>query len=145
MKRSIQLSLTLFMLTAIAFPTIVSADNPGNQIAGTWEVHVDAGDVQFTDLSSMTRDGQVITVNPGGGTALGGWQRVRGRTYDVSFTGFMPGEPPARATIFSTVELSTDGQEFSGPFLTEFRDLEGNLLFDLEGTVNGTRLPVIGF
>lgn len=143
MKRSIQLSLTLFLLTAIAFPTIVNADTAGNQIAGTWEVHIDAGAMQLTDLSSMTRDGQVITVNPGGGTALGGWQRVQGRTYDVNFTGFAPGD--VRATIFSTVDLSTDGQEFSGPFLTEFRDLEGNLLFDMEGTVHGTRLPIIGF
>jgi hypothetical protein len=148
MKRFIQSSFALILLAAVAFPAVAGGSKPGNQIAGAWEVHVDLGFTQFVNLASMTSDGQIVNTNVDGTAAVGGWQRTRGRNYDITFTGFLRLDPDpdfVRSTVFSTVELSADGQEFSGPFLTEFRDLDGNLLFDVGGIVTGTRLPVIGF
>jgi hypothetical protein len=119
------------------------AQSPGNSLAGFWLVEGSPDPVSgvppFFNIATLTKDGQVVNVTPDG-TFVGGWERLAGHEYAVTFTGFLPG--PVRVTVFSTVTLDKDAQHFGGPFRTEVRDLGGNLLFGFEGTVSASRQAV---
>lgn len=119
------------------------AESPGNSLAGFWLVEATpdaaSGVPTLHDNSAFTKDGQIITASADG-TGVGGWERLSGHEYAITFANFLPGL--LRAVVFSTVTLDKGEQHFSGPFRTEVRDLEGNLVFGFEGTVSGSRQAV---
>lgn len=136
----------ILSLVAVAAGLLVApafAQSPGNSLAGFWLVEGNpdpgSGVPSFLNLATITKDGQIVNVSPDG-TFVGGWERLAGHEYAVTFTAFLPG--PVRLTVFSTVTLDMGGQRFGGPFRTEVRDLEGNLLFESEGTVSASRQAV---
>jgi hypothetical protein len=53
----------------------------------------------------------------------------------VTFSGFLT--PELRYVVRAT--LNVTGDTFTGPFDTDVLDLDGNLLFEYAGTVNGVR------
>ena len=153
MKHFIQSTLALVLLAAVSFPA-VAGSNPGNQIAGFWDatatVSTPDGDFELPPShASMTRDGG-MTVNSPGGSATGGWKRIFGRFYDITFVSFdaLSEDVFLKVTVNATVELSADGQQFIGPFRTSGVQLDASgetLLFVLEGTVEAERVPISGF
>lgn len=140
------LILPLFALAIGLWATPAAAQSPGNQPAGFWLVEGTpdpaSGVPPFLNIATITKDGQIINVTPDG-AFVGGWERLSGHEYAVTFTGFAPG--PLRIVVYGTVTLDTGGQHFAGPFRTELLDLEDNLVFAFEGTVSAWRQAVQPF
>lgn len=141
--RRFTLILPLLAVAASLLSASAFAQPPGNSLAGFWLVEATpdaaSGVPTLHDNSAFTKDGQIITSSESG-TGVGGWERLTGHEYAITFANFLPGL--LRAVVFSTVTLDMGGQHFSGPFRTEVRDLEGNLVFGFEGTVSGLRQAV---
>ncbi|HRQ64935.1 MAG TPA: hypothetical protein PKZ76_08730 [Xanthomonadaceae bacterium] len=118
------------------------AQAAGNQVAGYWLVHgipdPATGLPPFNNLASLSGDGQVINVDPGIGTAVGGWERLAGRRYAVTFTGFLDGSG-SRYVVTAVLSLQAGGQELHGRFHTQFMDPLGNVFFEFGGDVMGLR------
>lgn len=76
------------------------------------------------------------------GTGVGGWERLGGRDYAVTFTGFVPGGGGLRYVVTATVTLDRGGAHFWGSFRTNFLDGAGNPTFTFEGTVSASRQAV---
>jgi hypothetical protein len=138
------------LVMALVMPPAL-ASGPANQISGLWDAVATpnpGGPVANPILTytTMGRDGTMVVVDSAGPSA-GAWQRVHGRTYVVSFRSFLELAPGwfVRAKVESTVELSSDGQKFSGPFRTSVSDLDGNFMFDFEGTVEANRISISGY
>lgn len=126
----------------------VAKESKKNTPIGSWKIVVvsDSGPEQltFVNFAAFTSDGQVINSNHAGLAAIGGWTRIRGHRYAVTFTGFGElNEAMMLYKIRSTLELADDGERLSGPFVTQFYDMSsGNYLFEINGTVEATRLPI---
>lgn len=146
--------LTLALLLAAAFgpsATLLEAapranQVAANQVAGTWEVHVEpdpqSGIPPVVNFASFTRDGRIVNVDPGLGTAVGEWGR-QGGAYAVTFHGFLQtGGQTFHYKVRATLGLDPSAGELAGPFLTEVLDLAGNPITSFEGTVAATRLAV---
>lgn len=132
------------------------AGSPYGKLDGTWivEGHPDpaSGIPDFVNLATITAGapgprwiakGQIVNVDPSEGTSVGGWEWLTGRTYAITFTGFLPvGPDTVRFVVSATVELHAYDQHFSGPFRTEVFSLAGDPLFAFEGTVSATRQPI---
>ncbi|HEV2786220.1 MAG TPA: hypothetical protein VGV67_07535 [Solirubrobacteraceae bacterium] len=144
LRRSIGV-VTLIVLTATAIGAIsASAGSRGgpnhgpNQLVGSWIVSVDRGPAlpALKSLQTYTRGHGVVETANGGATARsashGAWERVDGRQYATTNVFFR--YDPATGAYLGTVklrhtlELSPDGQSFTGFSVPEFRDPAGNLL-----------------
>ena len=133
-------------LVPSATPLEAVSTGAGARLAGTWEIFVEpdpqSGVAPVVNFATLTRDGKIVNVDPGLGTAVGAWRNLSG-TYAITFHGFMElGGQTLTYRVRGTVALDATAEQFSGPFVTEVRDLNGNLLLSFEGTVTATRLPV---
>ena len=138
-------------LVWIALPLLLSVHEasaagwPPKGIVGTWIVEgqpdPSSGVEPFVNIATAGRngltlgDGTVVNVDPTVGTAVGTWKHAGGPTYTTTFSGFLT--PALRYVVRAT--LNVTGDTFTGPFNAEVLDLDGNLLFQYTGTVNGVR------
>lgn len=79
------------------------------------------------------------------GAGYGSWARTANNEFASTFIGnsFGPdGTVVATYKVRATVALGGPGDTFSGPFTTDFFDLEGNLLGTVTGTVSAARIVV---
>ena len=125
-----------------------SAVVPG--LTGAWNVTIvlDSGAILCTTPSLNTADGGIVaqgcsvTVSPG----YGQWRRIQGQQFAVTFVGVnfaaLGGAIDSTYKVRATVDLSHDGQTFTGPFQTEILALNGVLLFSFTGTVTAQRIEV---
>jgi hypothetical protein len=149
-RRIAQLALLLLgglaAVTAVGAAT-VSAQPPANQIHGHWLIEGTpdpaSGLAPFVNVAALTPGGQMVNVDPGVGTSVGGWRRIKGREYAVTFTGFAPGG--LRYVVRATATLSPGGQQLSGPYYSEFFDPAGTLVFAYGGTVAASRQAVVPY
>lgn len=133
-------AVVLIALAATGISTMsasAGADASGNHLVGAWLLSVDRGPSlpALKALQTYTKGHGVVQI-ANGGTALspahGAWQRITGRTYATTVMFFR--YDPANGTYLGTVklrhtlELSSDGQSYSGVSVPEFRDPAGNLL-----------------
>lgn len=120
----------------------VAAQGPANQIHGHWIIQGTPevpGPSPFVNVAALTSDGLMVNVDPDVGTSVGGWARLRGRQYAVTFTGFVPGPGGLRYVVRATATLSGDGQHLGGPYHTDVLDSAGNTVFSYGGTVSAWR------
>ena len=136
-------ALALIVLVATAIGAIsASAGSPGggpnHQLAGSWIVSVDRGPAlpALKSLQTYTRGhGGVETANGGArarSAAVIAWERIDGRRYGTTAV-FFRYDPTTDAYLGTvklrhTLELSPDGESFTGFSVPEFRDPAGNLL-----------------
>jgi hypothetical protein len=143
----------LKILAWIALPLVLSVTSasalvpptPFKGIVGLWVVEgqPDAGSgvPPFVNIATAARDGfslgegTVVNVDPTAGTAVGNWKYAGGSAYKVRFSGFLA--PEVRYVVRAT--LNVTGDTFTGPFAAEVLDLNGVVLFQYGGTVNGAR------
>jgi len=118
-------------------------------LTGTWTVTVipsaDMDVPPFVNLSSMTKDGLVVSVDDVGLAGLGIWEKVSGRTYKTTYEGLFEQEgAKMRYQVRGTVELSADGEHFSGPFINDIYVSGGEEpVFSVTGTVEADRMHVV--
>lgn len=143
-KQSLSIQ-TVTLLATLAFAggllaTPVSAQS--NQIAGYWLVSGSpdptSGISPFTNVVTLTEGGQVVNVDPNLGTAVGSWERIAGKQYAITFSGFLGGDG-SRYVVSAEITLDPATQQFNGPFHTQFLDPTGFPFFDFTGTVSASR------
>jgi len=147
-KISVLATIVLAIALGIQACATATAEAKSNDITGTWTITVipsaDTGAPPFTNFSSMTKDGLVINSDDVGLASLGVWEKVSGHTYRTTFQGFFEQEgQKMRYQVRGTLELSADGEHFSGPFTNDIYDLDNNLLFSIGGTVEADRMHVV--
>ncbi|MGH2901773.1 MAG: hypothetical protein ACRDMZ_24070 [Solirubrobacteraceae bacterium] len=128
-------------LTAMAIGAISASaggESGENQLTGAWMVAVDRGPAlpALKSLQTYTKGHGVVEIANGGATARspghGAWRRVAGSTYGTTVVFFR--YDPATGVYLGTVkirhtlELSRDGDAFTGVAVGELRDPAGNLL-----------------
>lgn len=130
-----------------AQPSLVGADRQAQSLAGSWIVTVipdlETGVPPFINYNAHTKDGIVIGSNETGHASIGTWIRTGGKQFATTFMGFEVYEGQTiHYKVRAAVELSRDSEEFTGPFVNEISDDEGNVLFTITGTVQATRMQV---
>jgi len=136
--------------------TPAAADNPS--VVGLWLVsfHVgDGADVWDQGFEQFHADGTELTIDTAvppaaGNVCVGVWERVGARGAKLHHVGWnwdISVVPAALAGVFVldlTVELAPGGQAFSGRYVTDSYDIDGNVIpeFHAEGVVTATRITV---
>ena len=146
------------LMTAAIGTMSASADRKhhgatSNKLVGSWMVTVNRGPAlpALKSLQTYTRGRGVIENSNGGPTARsashGAWQRIGARTYRSTQV-FFRYDPDTRAYLGTVklrheLQLSPDGQSFTGVAVGELRDPAGNLLPGSNArrdNVSGTRI-----
>lgn len=101
-------------------------------------------------LSTWHSDGTEATVSSRvpatGDVCLGVWEKSGRRHYKLNHFGISfdpstdPNNPLGFARIRQNIVLSPDGRTFAGTFLIQQYDQTGNLLVEVKGLLNGTRV-----
>ena len=154
MKKNLwKISVFAAIVLAIAMGIQACATNTveakSNDLTGTWTVHViPAPDLEippFVGLSSMTKEGLLISADDVGLTGLGVWEKASNNTYKVTYEGlFEQDDTKMRYQVRATVELSVDGEHFGGPFINDIY-VSGveEPVFSVNGTVKADRMHVV--
>lgn len=137
--------ITLPLVLSVASASAHGLPTPLNGIVGLWVIEGQpdpaSGVAPFVNIATAARDGfslgegTVVNVDPMVGTAVGNWKYVGGSAYKVRFSGFL--SPAVRYVVRAS--LNVTGDTFTGPFNAEVLDLNGVVLFQYGGTVNGAR------
>jgi len=77
----------------------------------------------------------------------GGWERIRNRTFHVSFIKLasIGGTFVAFIKNSATVELTPGGNEFQGRFRLDVIAPDGSIVLSGDGDISGTKIPVEGY
>jgi len=141
------------------------ADEGRQRLDGSWVATVTATNPplgSFTSLMTFTRSGGVVesrrlyVADSPFGPLLetpghGAWVRTGKRKFSIAFTFLLQGAPdnPEFAgesigtdNIRLNVGLSRTGDTLSGDFVSEIRDLDGNLLLAVEGSIEAKPILV---
>jgi hypothetical protein len=121
-----------------AISATAGGESGENQLTGSWMASVNRGPglPPLKSLSSYTKGHSVIEIANGGTAARspghGAWRRISGRTYGTTVI-FFRYDPASGAYLGTvklrhTIELSQDGDSFTGISVPELRDPAGNLL-----------------
>ena len=141
-----KLTLTIVLLLGLAaagFSAPAQASNVG-RLAGAWEIQgtPDAnpcGAVPFTNLATITRDGQIVNVDPVLGAAVGSSYRIAPRRFAVGFFGFINSpQGVLRYEVQGTLKIVDPG-EVKGDFRTFIVDAANNPVCSYEGEIVGYR------
>ena len=120
-------------------------------IAGSWIITAtitsedDAG-YSFVNFSTFMPGGGLVTTAPDSPLGHGAWELRGDGTYAATM--IWPdfddddGALEGQSTVRVTITLGPDGTTFTGPFLNEFTDDTGEVLFSAEGTAQGQRILV---
>lgn len=135
---------TAWLVLVLGLLMSFSVQAGDNKLQGSWEV-VGTPDPAsmvdpFVNLSRMSADGGIINVDPNEGAAVGDWKYLGAGNYSVTFRGFLPGGSGLRFKVESVVQVSQGGGQFTGPFVTDVTDENGNAVFSFGGQVSATRL-----
>jgi hypothetical protein len=120
---------------------------------GAWRVFVAPevpGGPVFVNLATLHADGTIVGIPPASpmadGTFVSGsagvWRRAAPSEFDVLFYSTMYNGDVlvGYARIRSRIQLSSDGERFSGRFTNDILDPDDNIVFSVEGTVTGRRI-----
>jgi hypothetical protein len=120
----------------------VQANSPSP--VGTWIfTATPTGGPAFVGGITFTSDGTLINMEDTGVLGVGVWEKKSNDTYIFAFQETSKdGDTLIHAKVSSTITLSKDGEQYSGPFNFQIFDLEGNLLASGDGTATGIRQHV---
>jgi hypothetical protein len=119
-------------------------------IPGSWIITATVTDqgeeFSFVNFSTFMPGGGLVTTAPDSPLGHGAWEPRGDGVYALTMIwpdfddddGALEGQTTVRATI----TLEPDGTTFTGPFLNEFTDDTGDVLFSAEGTAQGQRIVV---
>lgn len=152
-KRILFVAVALITLLAIGVSMVYGQEllmgrgHYARTVAGSWFVTAipdpATGFPPMVSYSAMTRDGRMIGSGATGLATIGEWQRSGGSQFATTFKGYEVYEGQIiHNNVRAVLQLSRDGEEFSGPFVNEVSDVDGNVLFAIGGTVQGTRMHV---
>jgi hypothetical protein len=130
-------------------PPTASLKTPnGNSIVGMWLVsYTTGGNPVYQGLEQWHSDGlewefaDIPTF--AGDVCMGAWSKS-GKTVNLYHTGWTfdsNGLPNGTMTLTHADKVAKDGNTFSGTFDLKFYDTDGNLLNEIAGDDNGTRIP----
>ena len=112
---------------------------------GSWIITIQAeGQPPTTEVASYHSDG-TMTVARNGGSAIGVWEKTPAGSYAFTVWGLLDRDlaPPVnRAKVVGTIQLSKDGEQYSGSFIAYLYDQDGNLLFPSAADVTAVRMHV---
>ena len=138
---------TLLFLLAITGAQ-ASSQHQNSALKGVWQITITPDDPNLPPVFNyvtITKDGKVVNVDPGFGAGVGDSYRVGPREYAVGFFGFVEMNGMTMTYEVQGTAMRTAPGQFSGPYRTLIRDLAGNLLNEVTGTIEGSRLPVQPF
>jgi hypothetical protein len=149
--------LLLAALLALAVPAATSARQSrshhhegSGQILGTWDVQVSVtGQPTFPALLTFSPGGGLVeTESDAPGTALGSWEKIGPRTYQVAFKAFIfnsTGQPNGYVLVRNKATLSHG--TLSGPFKFDVFDAAGHVVPGQSGagTATATRFQIPPF
>jgi hypothetical protein len=166
MKKSPRRVFLLAVLVAALSGAVAQADER-HVLEGSWTMEVTVTDPPgFPPLKSLltfTAGGEVLesrrpyfpftpfgpVLETGG---HGAWVKTGRRQFGVDFrfllqaapnnAAFPNGEDLGTDRIRLQIERSRDGESFTGIFMSEARDADGNVVFQARGSVSGSRLRV---
>jgi hypothetical protein len=153
MKSRTALVMVVLVALIVAGAALVYAQSgpPGagrdpHSLAGSWAVNglPDPGAPipPFAIYTAYEQDGVTIATTSNLTQLIGTWTRTGGNRFASTYMGFEPfGEETLRVKVREAIELSQDGNAFSGSYVTEVF-LDGNLLARITGTMQGTRMQV---
>ena len=147
-KISVLAAIVLAIALSVQAYATSTAEAKSNDLTGSWTITIipsaDTGVPPFMNFSSMTKDGLVINSDDVGLASLGVWEKVSDHTYRTTFQGFfVQDDMQMRYQVRATLELSADGEHFSGPFTNNIYDLDNNPFFEISGTVEADRMHVV--
>ena len=123
-------------------PSASTLPAAASQLEGVWEVagvpDASSGIAPFVNLVTIEADGGLVNVDPELGAGVGETRKSGPGTYTAGFFGFIDVGVEAIYEVQGTLTL-IGPDAWTGPFRTRVSDLAGNLLFEYEGTVSGTR------
>jgi hypothetical protein len=147
----------LFLLTAVAGIGYAQSGSSEQNLAGAWNVTIDFGGVlpACSAPALNTRDGGIVSnaCFPNESTGYGQWMRTGNGEFAITFVGLeyevdedtgavLGASTTGTYKVRANITLSSDAQQFTGPFKTEIFDLDGNLIFTVTGTVTAKRVVV---
>lgn len=116
---------------------------PSMAPVGSWIITIQAeGQPPTTEVASYHSDG-TMTVVRNGGAAIGLWEKTPTGDYAFTVWGLLDPDlaPPVnRAKVIGTIQLSKDGEQYSGSFIAYLYDQDGNQLFQIESDVTAVRM-----
>jgi len=125
-----------------------AASQPGHTLEGSWIVTVNPeGIPPFENLSTFTRDGSIVNTPETTSESVGHgtWVKTENHQFASTFKSFLydeMGQISGKGKVRAAVTLNKSSDEFSGPFIFEAFDLNGNVVFSVTGTVHATRINV---
>ena len=134
-------SLTIGLVNAEPVPAA-----PGSPLRGTWEIQGNPDPTcnvpPFVNLSSISREGRIINVDPAVGTGVGESYRTGPNTFAAGFFGFLDDNGTTLTYEVQGMLSLVDASHFTGSFTAFISDLGGNVLCTYGGTLDGYRLVV---
>lgn len=126
------------------FASAQNTDIAEHPARGSWNVTSDPGDAEYSPrLVILSADGGAIFVSGYETTGIGAWEPTGETTASVTFTVVTNG--PAHIVIRASIEVSADGQTFTGTFTNEvvFDPAGGGTSGEIgPGALAGTRIMV---
>jgi hypothetical protein len=133
---------------ALAQDGTPAADEQG--IVGSWAITI-TGQVEgeepftFVNFATIMPGGVLVNTPPGGPLGHGAWEHIGDEEYALTI--LLPefddeGNLTGQTTIRSTIALGQDGDTFTGPYVNEFTDPTGAVLFAVGGTAEAERIVV---
>jgi hypothetical protein len=141
------------MLTILAYPQSIdrqAVTKKGKNLTGSWVINVlpaqESGVPPFVNLATCTKDGGIVNASIHlMSSGHGQWTKTQGGGFAVTFIHLQfdeNGQFAGTVKIRAYVMLDNSGNQFGGPFKTDFFDAGGNPLFSIEGTVDAARISV---
>ena len=128
-------------------PATQAAGRPS--IVGMWSVHYvsTTGGPEVFTFDQFHSDGlefEAANLTPGA-LCQGTYKQARDGSYHdhhLAWTFDSTGAPSGYWDENMVITLSADGQSYSGTFAQDFYDVDGNFLFENDGTMTATRVNV---
>ena len=147
-KLSVTFGAILLLFGCVAFsPTVQAAGH--RSIVGMWSVHYvsTTGGPETLTFDQWHSDGlEFETANLAPGLMCQGTYKQAPdgsfHDYHIAWTFDATGAPSGYWDENMVVTVSDDGQSYSGTYARDFYDVNGNFLFEDDGTLTATRLRV---
>jgi hypothetical protein len=133
----------LILVTAFGYQalSVRNVKATANSPVGTWTVTVTPeGNPSFIVGVIFSSDGTMSLIEAGC-VGVGVWEKSSGNQYAFSLWEYCDQQDGTflKSTTVSTFELSKDKEQYTGPFYFQVLDLDGNVLFEGNGTATGVR------
>jgi hypothetical protein len=141
-KKTLPILVLVFLVGVLGYQAIsvrnaqAAADSP----VGHWTITVtpDGGEA-FIDTAIFSSDGTLV-VSESGDIGLGVWQKLSGNRFAFTFWEVYEQDGAFyHSKVSSTIKLQNGKEQYTGPFIFQISDADGNLIIEGYGTAVGVR------